>query len=182
MADDPIAARYAQALFEASTAAGILDPTLEQLTAIGQLLHDHAELRQFLLNPDVEADDKAGVLDRLLKGAWSPLTRAFIRMVVAAHRAEFLPEMVQAFQAAVDRERGILRVTVRSAHPLPETVLARLRTRLERRERKHIQLATDVDPALLGGLQIVLDHRVIDGSVRRQLVELHQQLTAIKVT
>ena len=36
-------------------------------------------------------------------------------------------------------------------------------------------------PELLGGLQVRLDHRVIDGSVRRQLIELRERLTTARV-
>jgi F0F1-type ATP synthase delta subunit len=33
----------------------------------------------------------------------------------------------------------------------------------------------------LGGVQVHLDHRVIDGSVQRQLAELREQLTSVRV-
>ena len=181
MPDDPIATRYAQALFDAAKAEGQLDEALEQLSFIGRLLHEQAALRQFLHNPDVDPDDKVGLFDRLLKGSWSALVRSFVHMVVSMGRSEFLAQIVQAFAAAVDRERGELRVIVRSAHPLPEAVLGRLRARLEHREHKHIHLKTELAPELLGGLQVMLDHRVIDGSVRRHLDELRQQLKTVRV-
>ena len=181
MPDDPIASRYAQALFESAKAQGQLDETLEQLSLIGRLLHEQAPLRQFLHNPDVDPGDKVDLLGRVLQGSWSPLTRSFIHMVVSMGRAEFLGQIVQAFSAAVDRERGELRVTIRCAHPLPEAVMSRLRTRLEHRERRHVHLKTEVAPELIGGLQVMLDHRVIDGSVRRHLDELRQQLKTIRV-
>jgi len=181
MADDPIASRYAEALFEAAQAEREIDEVLEQFSVIGTLVREHPELRELLFNPDVDPDQKVGIMDRILKGSWSELVKSFFHMVVALGRAEVLPEMVQAFQALVDRERGELRVTVRSAHPLPEAVLSRLRTRLEHRERKHIHLKTELAPELIGGLQVLLDHRVIDGSVQRRLVDLKQQLKAVRV-
>ena len=151
MADDPIAARYAEALFDAAKAEQQVVETLEQFVLIGKLLRDHPELRGLLFNPDVDPDQKVGVLDRVLAGSWLELVRSFFHMVVALGRSELLPDMVQAFQAAVDRERGELRVTVRSAHPLPEAVLGRLRTRLAHRERKRIHLKTELAPELIGG-------------------------------
>ena len=179
--DSPVASRYAQALFDAAKTDGVVDETVDTLRTIERLVCDHAELHAFLLNPGVEPDDKVGVVGRLLKGSWSGLVRAFVQMVVSAGRAEYLPDIAVALQAIVDQDQGRLRVTVRSTHPLSEAALARLRTRLARREGKQIELTTELDPALLGGVQVLLDHRVIDGSVRRQLQDLRQRLTSIRV-
>ena len=181
MSHDPIATRYARTLFEAAKAEGQIEPTLQQLTLIGGLLHDHPDLRQFLLNPDVGPDDKVGLFDRVLRQSWSELVRAFIRMVVSLDRAESLAEMVDAFQEAVDADQGRVRVLVRSARPLSDALLGRLRTRLEHRERKQIELATEIVPALLGGLQLFLGNRVIDDSIQRQLTDLREQLSTVKV-
>ena len=41
MTTDPIASRYAQALFEVARHERVADQTLEQLLAIGTLLRDH---------------------------------------------------------------------------------------------------------------------------------------------
>ena len=182
MAHDAVATRYAESLFLAAKAQHRLDETLEQLRLLGWLLHRQPLLREFLFNPDVDPDDKVGVLERALKDSWSDLARAFLRMVLAMDRAEALPGIVEAFQEAVDADQGRLRVTVRSAHPLSEERLKRLRERLERREHKTIELEARVDPTLLGGLQVQLDHRLIDGSVRRQLDELRQRLTSARVS
>ena len=181
MAHDAVAARYAEPLFAAAKAQRRLDETLEQLAFLGRLLAGEPRLRELLFNPDVDPDDKLGVLERVLKGGWSDLLQAFVRMVIAMDRADALPGIAEAFQEIVDREQGRLRVTVRSAHALSEDALARLRKGLERRERKTIQLEAEVDPALLGGLQVQLDHRLIDGSVRRQLEELSRRLSAVRV-
>ena len=181
MAYDAIATRYAEAAFDAAKEQHQLDQTLEQLLAVGHLISEHADLRQLIRNPDVEPQEKVGVLDRVLGGSWSPLVRSFVRMVVGFGRAEDLPQIAEALQERVDEEQGRTRVVVRSAYPLPAQALDRVRAHLERRERKQIELTTESAPELLGGLQLVLGHRVIDASVRRQLSDLKQRLSAVRV-
>lgn len=178
---DPIAARYAQALFESAQTEGRVDDTLEHLTVLGGLIREEPQLRRLLWNPDVDPEDKVGVLDRTLQRSWSELVRAFVRMVTSMGRAEFLPQMADAFEALVDEAQGRMRVLVRSARPLSEPVLERLRTRIARREGKTIELLVESAPELLGGVQIRLDHRVIDGSIRRQLGELRRRLNTVRV-
>lgn len=179
---EPVATRYAQAIFESAQADQRIDETLQELSVIRQLIHDHADLRQFLTNPDVDPEEKVGLFERVLKGGWSTLVKAFIQLVTAYGRAECLPEIIDAYAAMVDTAQGRMRVTVRSARELPDATLHRLRTHLERREGKRIELAAAVDPGLLGGLQVLLDHRVIDGSVRRELHDLRERLTTVRVS
>jgi F-type H+-transporting ATPase subunit delta len=179
-------------LFETAKAERTIEDTLAQLQHLGGLLRGHADLRAFLWNPDVEPDQKLGVLDKVAPGsaaadakggprAWSTLVRPFLLMVIGLGRAEALPEIVEAFAAAADRDAGRLRVVVRSARPIAEAQLARLKSALEHREGKRIELTTELQPALLGGMQIQLDHRMIDGSVSRALSELRERLRSVKV-
>lgn len=178
---DPVASRYAHALFDAAKAEGQAAQVLEQLTRIERLMRGSPPLRELMGNPDVDPDDKAGILERLL-GDPSAFVRAFLQVVVARGRAESLPDIAGTFQDLVDEEQGRLRVTVRSAHPLPADVITRLRATLATREGKTIELTSEVDPAVLGGLHIRLDHHVIDGTVQRQLHELRERLTTIRVS
>jgi F-type H+-transporting ATPase subunit delta len=181
MSRDPVAARYAQALFELAKAGGQVDEARAALRAVGRLAAGHAELRQFLVNPDVEPDQKLDLLRRTLGAQMTPLASAFIRLVVSYGRAASLAAIVEAFEAAVDEDQGRLRLVVRSAHPLPEALVKRIAHQVERREGKTAQVEAEVDPSLIGGLQVVLDHRVIDGSVQRHLTDLRQRLRAVRV-
>ena len=181
MASDLVASRYAQAAFEAATAEQHVDEALKDLTLLGSLIEEHPDLRELLYNPDVDPTEKVGLLDRALRGTWSALVQAFVEMVVSLGRAESLPEIIMAFREAVDAAQGRLRIVVRSAHPLPVAVLERLRTSVAHREHKEIELTAEVEPELLGGVQVLLDHREIDGSVRRQLSDLREQLKAVRV-
>lgn len=181
MAQDPIAARYAKAAFDSAKAAGKVDELLEQLSAIADLCRSHPELSQLINNPDVDPPDKVSILRHLLQGSWSDLLSAFLLMVIERGRAEFLPPIAEAFLAEVDADRGRLRVLVRSARPLPEEWTAKLKALLEKREKKHLLIETQTAPELIAGVQIVLGYRVIDGSVRRQLVDLRQRLSSVRV-
>jgi len=181
MALDPIASRYAQAAFDTAKAEGMVDAVLEELAFLGEVFHDQPEFRQFLWNPDVDPDQKLALLDRLYRGSWSSLVKGLVQMAIGFGRAEHLPDIIQAFRVAVDKDRGQLRVTVRSVHPLSEDVLKRLKTDLEHREHKTVAVHTAIAPELIGGIQILLEHRVIDGSVKGQMAELRRQLRSVRV-
>lgn len=181
MSSEAIASRYAQALFESATEQGSVAPVRQQLAPLGKLLREARELDLVLGHPSIASEEKLGVLERLSKEPWSSLVRAFLQVVVSFGRGGDLDDIIDEFEALIAHREGRAHITVRCAHPLPAAVLSRLRERLERRERKTITMTTEVVPELLGGVQVLLDHRVIDASVRRQLSELHQQLKSVKV-
>ena len=178
---DPISTRYAGALFDLAKREGRLDETARELTHLGECIQQHKELQQFLLNPDVEVENKLGVLDRLPAGAWSKDVRGFVHVVLSMGRAEYLIEMAQAFQELVDADHGLLRVAVHTVHPLSDSLKTKLRQRLAKLEQRRIEMVEETDPALLGGIQVFLGHRVFDGSVRTKLAELRQRLKAVRV-
>lgn len=181
MTNDPVATRYAQALFETAKESGQVEEALEHLSLLRKAMGMSQEVHRLLLNPDVELDEKMGIFNRTLGEEWSELVRAFVRVTISFGRAALLEEMIRAYEAAVDQAKGRLRAVVRSARPLPAPVLERLRRGLERREHKEVLIETELAPELVGGLQIMLDQRLIDGSIRRHLIELRQQLKSVRV-
>jgi ATP synthase F1 delta subunit len=141
MSADPIAARYAEALFHTAKAEGQIDATLEELRTLKQLLSDYPLLLELFLNPDVDPPDKVAVLEKGM-GEWSPLVKAFFQTVIGLDRGASVPAMVEAFEGRVDREQRRLRVIVRTARPLSAPLLRRLQERLEQRENARVELKT----------------------------------------
>lgn len=181
MAYDPIAQRYAQAAFEAAKAEGLTGETREHLFALAQAASRDAEVAKWLANPDVTADEKLGALERAVQGQWPWVVKALLATMLTMGRPEYVEQIAEAFIALDDRDQGRLRVLVRSARVVSQASLTRLQRILERWQGKHVTLETEVSPALIGGLQVQIDHRVIDGSVAGQLHELEQCLMRARV-
>lgn len=201
MPTDSVARRYAESVFEPAVADGRLDELAQGLAAVEQLIAAHEELREFLINPDVEVIDKLQVLQRVLGAVWSADTpsvvgtssperilparsshlEAFLRMVLSMGRAAHLADIAQAFAELADEARGIVRARVCSARPLGAPLKLRLKQILEHREHKQVELIEETVPELLGGLQVVLGSRMLDGSLRTQLGRLRQRLKTVRV-
>ncbi len=181
MAVDAVAARYAEALLAASKAELQRDAVLDALLAVGERLRQTPDVARLLRNPDVEVPDKLRVLEVAVPATQAGLVRQFLTLVLTLGRAESLPDIIVAFAEAVDEDRGVLRATVRSARPLPEAALARLQAALAVREGRTVELDAELDPALLGGLQVRLEDRVIDASVRRSISDLKTSLMSVRV-
>ncbi len=181
MTSNPIADRYASALFETVERGGRLEEVLRQLLTLRDMLGDHEELRQFLFNPDIEVEDKLGVLDRLLGQAWSDDLRALLHVVLSMGRVEALEDIAEAFRDLVDAAQGRVRVVVRSARPLPASLKTAVASRIRQLAQREPELTEETDPGLIGGIQVFMDRRLFDGSLKTRLHELRQQLKRVKV-
>ena len=181
MAADPIAQRYAEAAFETAKKDGVTDETGAMLSALAETARRDPEVDKWLVNPDVTAQEKLAALEHALKGQWPWVVKALIATMLALGRAEYLEQVAEAFAALVDRDEGRVRVLVRSARALPAASFSRLQRLLERWQGKQVALETEVAPALIGGLEIHVDHRVLNGSVQSELNALRERLRSVRV-
>jgi F-type H+-transporting ATPase subunit delta len=78
---------------------------------------------------------------------------------------------------ASERRQAVL-AEVRSAVPLDEAQRAELATALSKATGKTVELKVLVDPSVLGGVYAKVGDTVIDGTVRRRLELLKEQVKA----
>ena len=71
-----------------------------------------------------------------------------------------------------------MRATVRSARPLSEDAVSRLKTQLETSTGKTVLLDEEVDPSIIGGMVTQVGNLVFDGSVATALSRIRQRLVA----
>jgi F-type H+-transporting ATPase subunit delta len=97
-------------------------------------------------------------------------------MVVATGQSSELPAVVERFVelAASERDREV--AEVRSAIALDDAQIARLAEALGQATGKTVEVKVIVDPTVLGGIVARVGDTVIDGSVRRSLEQLKEQL------
>ena len=181
MAVDPIAQRYAEAAFETAKKDGATDEMGAVLSTLAETVRRDPEVGNWLVNPDVTAPEKLAALEHALNGQWPWVVKALLSTLLSFGRAEYLEQVAQAFTALVDRDEGRVRVLVRSARTLPEASRSRLQRFLEKWQGQQVVLEAEVEPALIGGLQLQIEHQIVDGSVAGQLHELERRLMQVRI-
>ena len=176
-----VASRYAQALADAVLAPGAAgNPTqvVSELRSVESSVRSSRDLETVLLSPAVPTARKRAVISRIAQaGGLSPLVRNFLFVMVDRRRTDLLPEITEAFEAAVDERMGFVRAQVTSAAPLSEAQKAEMQSALTQVAGKQVRCEFTVDPELIGGVVARIGSKVYDGSVRAQLSELRERLT-----
>ena len=106
----------------------------------------------------------------------SPVEMNLFRLLRRKSRLALGPSIASYFRDLLDIERGVARATVRTAVELTEEQTRALRDRLSQQTGQTIELETEVDPSMIGGAVIRIGDQMLDGSTRRRLLNLREQL------
>jgi F-type H+-transporting ATPase subunit delta len=172
---DPVARRYALALYQEAEARGVVDRTDDDVRALGETLDGSRELVALFESPVVAREKKEAVVRRLFEGRLGDLTLRFLGLLFEKEREDLLPAVVRAYGALRDARLGLVEALVRTARPLGYDETQQLERALAQRTGKQVRLRMEVDPALIGGLVVRIGDQVYDRSVRHQLKTLRSQ-------
>jgi F-type H+-transporting ATPase subunit delta len=171
------ARRYAEAAFEIAERDGTVDAWLKALTAAETLLAEPG-LTRLLANPAVPAASRHALLEQVASGRVEGAPLRLLQLLVARGRIERLPEVVREFRRLHRLREGITQAAITSAAPLTEPEVAALTAQLTAMTGGRVDVSLSVDPELLGGVQVRLGDRLIDGSVRGRLERLRSKLAS----
>ena len=166
---------YANALFEAAKERGSLDVARDQLREFVDAVAEVPELRELLLNPQLDSADKVDALGAILADA-DELVRNFLLLVAEKGRAAELQEIAREFEALVAAEEGVLDVELTTAVELSEDDASKLLDRIEQVSGRRLRATREVDPGLIGGFVLRAGSHRADASVRGRLQRLRREL------
>ena len=176
-----IAATYAKALLATTEKSAATDGALDQLQSlVRDVMESQPRFVAALSSPRLATDEKVGLIDRTLGGRVMPTVLNFLKVVARHGRFGMLPAIVRSYRKLVNEKAGRAEVLVRTATPLPDDLRGNVVAALESRLGKQIDLQTEIDPSLIGGMVIRVGDTVFDGSIANRLERLRQ--TAIKNT
>jgi F-type H+-transporting ATPase subunit delta len=166
----------ADAALRAAEGARTLDDVEDELFRFARLLEREPALRSALTDPALPDDRKTAVIDQLLGGRAQDTTRRLVTNVVLHPRGRSLETALDQLStmAAQRRERYVAQVT--AATPLEAAQVDRLQAALGRIYGRQVQVQVDVDPTVLGGVQVRIGDEVLDGTVVRKLATARRGL------
>jgi len=170
-----IARPYAEALFKASGAE--LAATADWLDELAVISVDD-QLLQFADSPKVTVTQTFDVIVGVAKTALSEKAKNFLRTVLDNGRLSVLPEIASQFRALKNAQTGSSDAVVYSAFALDAPALAELAVTLEKRFARKLNVLLEIEPALIGGVRVVVGDEVLDTSVKARLEQMKVALVA----
>jgi len=181
MIESKVAIKYATALFRTAKRTNQVENIFHDLEALSNLLKDNPLLKNFLESPQVLEKDKKELLNSTFKPLISEALFSFLMLVVSKHRIQYLLSMAEEFQRLVKEDQGIVEARLITARSVDQVLVDQIRQELEENTGEKVEIKLEVDPHLIGGIVVILGDKIIDRSIRYQLSQLKEQMSALKV-
>lgn len=176
-----IAKKYAGGLFLSVEEKNLIGQAHDQLKELGEFLKTDSTLLDFLMAPHVLDEHKLALVRKTFTDRLDRLLVEFLVVLINKHRIKYLHDIIIEFIRLVKAKRGIAMVTVITAIPINDAERHKLIEKLAARTGMTIELEEKTDAGIIAGMVIILHNEIIDGSVRRGLDVLEEQLAKVRV-
>ncbi|MBQ3630003.1 MAG: F0F1 ATP synthase subunit delta [Prevotella sp.] len=172
-----ISVRYARALLKSATDAKLEDGVYREMQLLAKSYVDVPQLRQTVDNPMLSKDKKEMLLLTAVGGSEaSPLTKAFIGLVLKEDRENMIQFMANSYVTLYRKQKNVIRGKLTTAVAVTPETEQKMRQMVESRTKGTVEFESEVNPDIIGGFILEYDTYRMDGSVKSKLNAILTQL------
>jgi len=172
--------RYAEAFMDFSAGSIGLKKALQDFKNLKFLIQMNKGFLEILQSLDVSYSEKCSFIDQVLDDNFSKEFGQFLKLLLAKQRINKIIDIVDYARVAYSH-LGETEAVLRTSFPLDLDLIKEIRARLEKKFNRKFRFFIDLDGSLLGGVQVIIGNTIIDGSVRRRLIDLKEKLLGVRV-
>lgn len=170
---DLVSDRYASALYDLAAEKKIVDPVLEDLSNLKNILKDNKELSLVVKSPLITSIDKLNIFESLLKKInANELTSTFLKVIEKNKRFSNLASIITQFMNINSQKRGDVLADITSAGELNDDQKNNITNQLKSILGDKLSLSFDVDKNIMGGLIVKVGSKMIDTSLANKINKL----------
>jgi F-type H+-transporting ATPase subunit delta len=173
--------KYGMALFQLVRDKNLIDEAWEQFDDLAAYLKKDEAFFDFMAAPQIPDRDKEQLVRRIFESRFDKTLLNFLMVLTEKRRINYLIEIIEEFDRLVRAEKGIEIATCITAVPLTERERQGLVGRLAAKTNLKIELDEKIDESIIGGMIVILQNQIIDGSIRHSLQVLRNRLMGLKV-
>ncbi len=174
-----LADKYGKALFDAAQTTKSLDLVTKDATSLLDIVKNQ-DMGIVIHNPLIKKSDKKAVFSEFASTlGWNKETLNLIFLMIENNRIFAIQEVIEKYLKLVDLLDGKLPVTVIATKEISTTQQDSIRKDLEAKFEKPVKLIHQIDPKILGGMQIKIDSLLIDGSLQGKLQRLKNVMKGV---
>ena len=171
--------KYAQLLYQVAVKEDDINQISAHLHSLRSILKSVPELNQLLITRRVGVQDKMIMLKNILGNKISDIEMDLIVLLMENGNMMLFGEVVKRFDYIFDKNSEIIKVQISSSSRLSDDEVQRISTNIENKIQKKIDVATETDASLIGGLKLRVENTLIDGSVSNRLQKMRDTLIQV---
>ena len=163
-----IARPYAQAAFEQASEENALDDWSEALSLLAAITSDD-QMKPLMRDPRVSEEQLHTLITGLAGDALSKTSTNFVGILIESDRLLLCPEISQLFEEKKADAEKHASVHVISAYEMDEDEKQKIAETMKKKLGRSVEVTTEQDPDLIGGMVVKSGDMVIDLSIRGRL-------------
>ena len=162
---------YAKAAFEYARNESLLARWSEMLSLCASVTA-YQKVVDTLSNPQLSGEQQADIIIGLCQDSLDKSFENYLRVLSEHRRLQLLPEIAVLYAQLRAEEERSQKVHVTSAYPLSSEQQEKLAEKMAARLGRSVQIETEIDSSIIGGVIVKAGDMVIDGSLRARLNKL----------
>lgn len=170
------AREYAGGLFELAVEENLTEVVCEQMEFLRTCFAAEPEYIQMLCARSLEPAVRKQLVQEAFGAQLHPYVLNFLKILTARGAMDHFEECARMYRQLYNEQNHIAEAQVTSAQALTPDQTEAIRQRLEEISGKKVVLHAQVDPKLIGGVQVDLEGRRYDNSIRTRLEHMRRTL------
>ena len=170
-----IAQNYASALLSLAVDDNKVILYQEEVKELRKIIRDNPDFLLLIESRFLSVKEREDNAEKLLSNFSTDVVN-FIKIIIKHNRVNYLVDILDAFNSLCNENRDIVEGLIYSAFPLEEATLLKIKKRISEIENHEVDLIPRIDPSLIGGVKVVINSHVYDGSIKNQLEKMQIDL------
>ena len=170
-----LAQNYASALLSLAVDDNKVIDYQKEVKELRKIIRDNEDFILLLDSRFLSIEERMNNAEKILKG-FSPDVVNFIKIIIKHNRVSYLEDILEAFNSLCNENQDIVEGLIYSAFPLDESTLLKVKKKISQIENHEVDLIPRIDPSLIGGVKVVINSHVYDGSIKNQLEKMQIDL------
>ncbi len=170
-----IAQNYASALLSLAIDDNKVSDYQVEMKELRKIIKDNPDFTLLIDSRFLTVEERMHNAELILKGFANDIVN-FIKIIIKHNRVNYLEDILEAFNSLCNENQDIVEGLIYSAFPLEESTLQKIKNKISAIENHEVDLITRIDPSLIGGVKVVINSHVYDGSIKNQLEKMQIDL------
>ena len=171
--------KYAQLLYQVSVKEDNINQISAHLHSLRSMLKSVPELNQLLITRRVGVQDKMIMLQNILGNKISDIEMDLIVLLMENGHMMLFGEVVKRFDYLLDKESKLVKVHITSSSILSDDEVQRISSKIENNINKEVEVKTETDASIIGGIKLRVGNTLIDGSIYSRLQKIRDTLIQV---
>ena len=170
-----IAQTYAEALFSLGLEEKKLTKLQDEGKALSEIIHDNEDFLLLFDSRFMSREERQDIASKILKDFDEDIVN-FVKVLIANNRTNYIKDVLEAFNSLCNEYKGVKEGLIYSAFPLDKETINKIKNKISQIEGMDVELISRIDPSLIGGVKVVINSHVYDGSIKNQLEKMQIDL------